>query len=43
MVDSGAMGNFIHPRIIEEHNLVTRDWIPLTINDVNGQLLSRVD
>ena len=43
MVDSGAMGNFIHPRIIEEHNLVTRDRIPLTVNDVNGRLLSRVD
>ena len=43
MVDSGAMGNFIHPRFIEEHALVTKERNLLTINDVNGQLLSRVD
>ena len=39
MVDSGAMGNFIHPRFIEEHALVTNEHNPLTVNDVNGRLL----
>ena len=43
MVDSGAMGNFIHPRFVEEHTLVTIEHNPLTVNDVNGRLLSRVD
>jgi hypothetical protein len=43
MVDSGAMGNFIHPRFVREHNLVTKERTPLTVNDVNGRLLSRVD
>ena len=43
MVDSGAMGNFIHLRFIEEHTLVTKEHNLLTINDVNGQLLSCVD
>lgn len=43
MVDSGAMGNFIHPRFVSEHKLVTRDRTPLVVNDVNGRLLSRVD
>ena len=43
MVDSGAMGNFIHPRFVEEHELVMTAQHPLTINDVNGCLLSRVD
>ena len=43
MVDSGAMGNFIHLRFIEEHALVTNECNPLTVNDVNGQLLSCVD
>ena len=38
MVDSGAMGNFIHLRFVSEHKLVTRDHAPLVINDVNGQL-----
>jgi hypothetical protein len=36
MVDSGAMGNFIHPRFIEVHELVTKPREPLVINDVNG-------
>jgi len=43
MVDSGAMGNFIHPRFVEQHELVTKSRNPLTVNDVNGRLLSRVD
>jgi len=43
MVDLGAMGNFIHPRFVEQHALVTKSRNPLTVNDVNGQLLSRVD
>jgi len=43
MVDSGAMGNFIHPRFVELHKLVTKSRNPLTVNDVNGHLLSRVD
>ena len=43
MVDSGTMGNFIHPRFVEEHELVMTAQHPLTINDVNGCLLSRVD
>jgi len=43
MVDSGAMGNFIHPRFVELHTLVTKSRNPLTINDVNCRLLSRVD
>ena len=43
MVDSGAMGNFIHLRFIEEHTLVTKERNPLTVNDVNGQLLSHID
>ena len=37
------MGNFIHPRFISEHGLVTRGCTPLVVNDVNGQLLSCVD
>ena len=36
MVDSGAMGNFIHPRFVSEHGLVTRERTPLVVNDVNG-------
>ena len=36
MVDSGAMGNFIHLRFMLEHRLVTKDHTPLVINDVNG-------
>jgi hypothetical protein len=43
MVDSGAMGNFIHPRFIELHELVTKPREPLVINDVNGRLLSCMD
>jgi hypothetical protein len=43
MVDSGAMGNFIHPRFVDEHTLVTKPRNPLTVNNVNGRLLSRVD
>ena len=43
MVNSGAMGNFIHPRFVELHALVTKSCNPLTVNDVNGCLLSRVD
>ena len=43
MVDSGAMGNFIHLRFIEEHTLVTKECNPLTMNDVNGCLLSHID
>ena len=36
MVNSGAMGNFIHLRFIEEHALVTNERNLLTVNDVNG-------
>ena len=36
MVNSGAMGNFIHPRFIKEHALVTKERNLLTVNDVNG-------
>ena len=43
MVDSGAMGNFIHLRFIKEHQLVTIECNPLTINDVNGHLLLCID
>jgi len=43
MVDSGAMGNFIHPRFVELHELVTKSRNLLTVNDVNGHLLSHVD
>ena len=43
MVDSGAMGNFIHPRFVKEHELVTKNRIPLIVNDVNGRLLLRMD
>ena len=43
MVNSGAMGNFIHLRFIEEHQLVTIECNLLTINDVNGCLLLCVD
>ena len=43
MVDSGAMGNFIHPRFVQEHGLTTKERTPLVVNDVNGRLLSRVD
>ena len=43
MVDSGAMGNFIHPRFVSEHRLVTKDRTPLVVNDVNSRLLSCVD
>jgi hypothetical protein len=43
MVNSGAVGNFIHPRFIELHKLVTKPHEPLIVNDVNGHLLSRVD
>jgi hypothetical protein len=39
MVDSGAMGNFIHLRFIE----FTKTHEPLVVNDVNGHLLLRVD
>ena len=39
MVDSVAMGNFIHPRFVKEHELVTKNRIPLIMNDVNSQLL----
>jgi len=43
MIDSGAMGNFIHPRFVEEHTLSTKERNPLTVNDVNGRLLSCMD
>jgi hypothetical protein len=43
MVDSGTMGNFIHPRFIELHELVTKPREPLVVNDVNGRLLSRIN
>jgi hypothetical protein len=43
MVDSRAMGNFIHPRFIELHKLVTKTHEPLIVNDMNSRLLSRVD
>ena len=43
MVNLGTMGNFIHLRIIEEHSLVTRNWNPLTVNNVNSWLLLHVD
>ena len=43
MVNSGAMGNFIHPRFVKEHELVTKNCTPLIVNDVNSRLLSCVD
>ena len=43
MVDSGAMGNFIHPRFVQEHGLSMKERTPLVVNDVNGQLLSCVE
>jgi hypothetical protein len=43
MVDSGAMGNFIHLRFVKLHELVTKACKPLIVNDVNGCLLSKVD
>ena len=43
MVDSGAMGNFIHPQFVKEHELVTKSCTPLIMNNVNGCLLSHVD
>jgi hypothetical protein len=43
MVNSGAMGNFIHPRFIELHELVTKLREPLVVNNMNGRLLSRMD
>jgi hypothetical protein len=43
MVDSGTMGNFIHPRFIELHELVTKPHEPLVVNDMNGRLLSHVN
>jgi hypothetical protein len=36
MVNSGAMGNFVHPRFIELHKLVTKPHEPLIVNDING-------
>jgi hypothetical protein len=36
MVNSSAMGNFIHARFIELHKLVTKLCKPLIVNDVNG-------
>ena len=38
-----AMGNFIHPRFISEHGLVTREHTPLVVNNVNGRLLLCMD
>ena len=43
MVNSGAMGNFIHLIFVLEHRLVTETCTPLVVNDVNGWLLSHVD
>ena len=43
MVDSGAMGNFIHLRFMSEHQLVTKTHTPLVVNDVNSWLLLWVD
>ena len=43
MVDSGAMGNFIHPQFVKEHELVTKTRTPLIMNNVNGHLLLHVD
>ena len=43
MVDSGAMGIFIHPRFVKEHKLVTKTRTPLIVNNVNGRLLLCVD
>ena len=43
MVDSGAMGNFIHPWFVKEHKLVTKNHTPLIVNDVNSWLLLYVD
>jgi hypothetical protein len=43
MVASRAMGNFIHLRFIELHELVTKTREPLIVNNVNSHLLSRVD
>ena len=43
MVNSGAMGNFIHPRFVKEHKLVTKTHTPLIVHNVNSRLLSCVD
>jgi hypothetical protein len=43
MVDSGAMGNFIHPRFIKLHELVMKPREPLVVNSVNSRLLSHMD
>ena len=43
MVNSGAMGNFIHPQFVKEHKLVTKNCTPLIVNDMNSQLLLCVD
>jgi hypothetical protein len=43
MVDSGAMGNFIHLRFVKEHQLVMKEQTPLTVNNVNSCLLLCMD
>jgi hypothetical protein len=43
LVDSGAMGNFIHPRYVAEKEFETNQRIPLVVNDVNGRLLAKVE
>ena len=43
MVDSGAMGKFIHPQFVKEHELVTKNCTPLIVNNVNRKLLLCVD
>ena len=43
VVDSGAMGNFIHLRFVKEHNLVTKSQTPFPVMDVNGHLLTHAD
>jgi hypothetical protein len=43
LLDSGVMGNFIHPRYVQERSLITMKRVPLTINNVNRHLLTQVD
>jgi hypothetical protein len=39
LLDSGAMGNFIHPRYVQERSLITMKRVPLTVNDVNCDVM----
>jgi len=43
MVNSGTMGNFIHLRLMKEHNLVTKSQTLFPVVDVNGCLLTHAN